>query len=70
MRLLDGITDAMKRELGQTLGDGKGQGGLACCSPWGCKELDVTQSLNDTSDGQIQRSGSECSPKRQKTLKN
>ena len=20
-------------ELGQTLGDGKGQGGLACCSP-------------------------------------
>ena len=25
-------------ELGQTLGDGEGQGGLACCSPWGCKE--------------------------------
>ena len=22
-------------ELGQTLGDGEGQGGLACCSPWG-----------------------------------
>ena len=21
-------------ELGQTLGDGEGQGGLACCSPW------------------------------------
>ena len=28
-------------ELGQTLGDGKGQGGLACCSPWGRKEWDI-----------------------------
>ena len=27
----------------QTLGDSEGQGGLACCSPWGCKESDVTQ---------------------------
>ena len=25
-------------ELGQSLGDGEGQGGLACCSPCGCKE--------------------------------
>ena len=24
-------------ELGQTLGDGEGQGGLVCYSPWGCK---------------------------------
>ena len=24
-------------ELGQTPGDGEGQGGLACHSPWGCK---------------------------------
>ena len=24
-------------ELGQSLGDNKGQGGLACCSPWGHK---------------------------------
>ena len=29
-------------ELGQTLGDGEGQGGLVCCSPWGHKELDMT----------------------------
>ena len=29
-------------ELGQTLGDGEGQGGLACCSPWGHKESDMT----------------------------
>ena len=27
-------------EFEQALGDGKGQGNLACCSPWGCKELD------------------------------
>ena len=26
-----------EHELGQTLGDGEGQGGLACCSPWGHK---------------------------------
>ena len=25
-------------ELGLTLGDGEGQGGLMCCSLWGCKE--------------------------------
>ena len=29
-----------EHELGQSLGDGEGQGGLACCSPWGHKELD------------------------------
>ena len=34
-------------ELGQTLGDGEGQGGLACCSPWGCKKLDTTGKLNN-----------------------
>ena len=26
-----------EHDLGQTLGDGEGQGGLACCSPWGSK---------------------------------
>ena len=29
-------------ELGQTPGDGEGQGSLACWSPWGRKELDTT----------------------------
>ena len=28
------------------LGVGDGQGSLACCSPWGCKELDTTEWLN------------------------
>ena len=26
--------------------DGEGQGSLACCSPWGCKESDTTERLN------------------------
>ena len=29
-------------EFGWTLGVGDGQGGLACCDSWGCKELDMT----------------------------
>ena len=27
----------------QALGAGDGQGGLACCSPWDRKELDMTE---------------------------
>ena len=34
-------------ELRQTLGDGERQGSLACCSPWGHKELDMTERLNN-----------------------
>ena len=30
----------------QTLGDSEGQGSLACCSPWGCKESNTTEWLN------------------------
>ena len=33
-------------EFEQALGVGDGQWGLACCSPWGCKELDMTERLN------------------------
>ena len=29
------------------LGDGEGQGSLECCSPWGRKESDTTEQLND-----------------------
>ena len=39
-------------ELGQTPGDGKGQWNLACCSPWGCKELDTTWWLNNNNTGE------------------
>ena len=30
------------------MGVGDGEGGLVCCSPWGCKELDTTEGLNLT----------------------
>ena len=33
-------------EFEQASGGGEGQGSLACCSPWGCKELDMTERLN------------------------
>ena len=33
-------------EFGWTLGVGDGQGGLACCGSWGCKESDTTERLN------------------------
>ena len=33
-------------ESEQTPGDCKEQGSLACCSPWGSKELDMTERLN------------------------
>ena len=33
-------------EFEQTLGDSEGQRSLACCSPWGCKELDMAERLN------------------------
>jgi len=41
MRWLEGIMDSKDMNLSK-LEDGKGQGGLACCSPWGCKESDRT----------------------------
>ena len=31
----------------QTLGDGEGQGSLVCCSPWGHKESDTSERLNN-----------------------
>ena len=40
MRWLDG------HEFEQAPGVGDGQGSLACCSPWGGKELDTTERLN------------------------
>ena len=37
-------------EFEQTPGDDEGQGSLVCCSPWGCKELDMIERLNNNSD--------------------
>ena len=46
MRWLDGISDN-GNEFEETPGDGEGQGSLVCCSPWGCKESDMTEQLNN-----------------------
>ena len=36
------------QEFEQTLGDSEGEGSLECCSPWGCKESDMTEWLNNS----------------------
>ena len=41
------------RELGQTPGGGEGQGSLACCSPWGRKESDMTWRLNNNNNSWV-----------------
>ena len=33
-------------EFEQAPGVCEGQGGLACCNSWGCKESDMTEELN------------------------
>ena len=45
---MDGITDSMDMSLSKP-GDGEEQGSLSlgCCSPWGRKELDTTERLNN-----------------------
>ena len=45
MRCLNSITDSMDYEFEQAPGDGKGQGSLACCSPWGCQESSTAGQL-------------------------
>ena len=46
MRWLDGITDSMDMSLSNGE-DSEGQGSLACCSPWGRKELGITEQMNN-----------------------
>ena len=43
MRWLDGITELNGHEFEKALEVGDGQGSLACCNPWGCKESDMTE---------------------------
>ena len=45
MRWLDGIIDSMDMSLSEL--DSEGQRSLGCCSPWGYKELDMTEQLNN-----------------------
>ena len=41
-------------EFEQTPGDGEGQGSLVCCSPQGCKELDMTKGLKNGNMNHLQ----------------
>ena len=47
-------------EFEQAPGDGEGQGSLACCSPWVCKELDITERLNNNRRGSKRLKRSVC----------
>ena len=50
MDWLDTFLYECGHESEQAPGDGDGQGGLACCSPWGRKESDTTERLNSNDD--------------------
>ena len=41
-----GLHHRLRLEVEQALGVGDRQGSLACCSPWGCKDSDMTEWLN------------------------
>ena len=43
MRWLDGIIDSMDMSFSKLREIAKDRGSLACCSPWGCKESDLTE---------------------------
>ena len=47
MRLLGGITDSMDRSLSKLREMVKDREAWHSCNPWGCKELDMTESLNN-----------------------
>ena len=44
----DGWMASLTQRMWETPRDGEGQGGLACCGPWGLKESDTTERLNWT----------------------
>ena len=50
MRWLDGITNDIGHEFEQAPEVGDGQGSLVCCSPSSCKELDMTEQLNNQNE--------------------
>ena len=49
-------------ELEQILGDGEGHGSLACCSPWGHKESDTAEWLNNKSAYKLNKQDNNIQP--------
>ena len=47
MRWLDGITDSVDMRLNKLRETVKDREAWLCCSPWGRKELDTTEQLNN-----------------------
>ena len=48
-------------ELEQTPRDGEGQGSLVYCSPWGRKESDTTERLNNNNNIELWIEENRCS---------
>ena len=57
-------------EFEQASGVGDGQGSLACCSPWGHKESDMTERLNRTNSDTQKRQRKELKHVSRKKEKN
>ena len=49
-------------EFEQILGDNEGQGSLACCGPWSCKESDTTCRLNNNNSRKASKHTALSSP--------
>ena len=60
IRWLDGIPDSVDMHLSK-LGNSEGQGSLACCSPWGHQESDMTEQLNNISCPSVGEFSGTCS---------
>ena len=48
---MDGISDSMDMSLNKLREIVKDKASLVCCSPWGCKESDMTEQLNNNKKG-------------------
>ena len=62
MRWLEGITDSMDMSLSKLWEMVKDGGSLACCSPSGGKESDMTEQLNNDSSNEVPASLNRACP--------